>query len=55
MGKFGAVSALDLSPDGTRLLCGHAKGLVRDIQICMFVVARKGEIKRRREGRRRKS
>ena len=29
MGKYGAVSTLDLSLDGTRLLCGHAKGLVR--------------------------
>lgn len=29
VGQYGAVSTLDLSRDGTRLLCGHAKGLVR--------------------------
>lgn len=28
MGQYGAVSTLDLSADGTRLLCGHAKGLI---------------------------
>lgn len=29
VGQHGAVSTLDLSVDGTRLLCGHSKGLVR--------------------------
>ena len=28
VGHFGAVSALDINADGTRLLCGYAKGLV---------------------------
>lgn len=28
VGHYGAVSALDISRDGTKLLCGHAKGLV---------------------------
>ncbi len=30
VGQYGAVSTLDLSQDGTRLLCGYAKGLVRE-------------------------
>ena len=30
VGKYGAVSALDINLDGTRLLCGHAKGLVSE-------------------------
>ena len=28
VGQYGAVSTLDLNADGTRLLCGYAKGLV---------------------------
>ena len=32
VGQYGAVSTLDLSQDSTRLLCGHAKGLVRGVE-----------------------
>ncbi len=29
VGQFGAVSCLDINADGSRLLCGYSKGLVR--------------------------
>ncbi|KAL5471029.1 hypothetical protein EMCRGX_G029102 [Ephydatia muelleri] len=28
VGKYGAISTLDMSLDGTRLLCGHGRGLI---------------------------
>jgi WD40 repeat protein len=28
VGFYGAVSAVDISSDGTRLICGYAKGLI---------------------------
>ena len=31
VGQYGAVSSLDLNADGTRLLCGYAKGLVHTV------------------------
>ena len=51
VGQYGAVSAMDLSKDGTRLLCGHAKGLVSPITVlwCNYILFRLGRSGRREE------